>query len=130
MGSPLVNDVYGVAIYKDKEVVWGNHANGKTNGAVVIASNIKDKNTYKPLTKAIDGVSALVSEKNSIYYVDATSSKLYRAKHHDGKFEIDMIHDKLAKINAIQVLDKYLYINDAVGLHVLKTSNDKATKGY
>lgn len=38
-GVPQVNDVWGVAVYKDKEVVWGNHANGQTEGAVNIASN-------------------------------------------------------------------------------------------
>ena len=79
---------------------------------------------YTPIIKTIDGVSALTSEKNNIYFADVSSSKLYRAKHHDKKFEIDVIHDKLAKIHAIQALDKYLYIVDAVGLHVLKTSND------
>ena len=41
-----------------------------------------------------------------------------------------MVHDKIAKIKQISVLDKYIYVADPVGLHVLKTSTDKATKGY
>jgi hypothetical protein len=71
-----------------------------------------------------------VTEKNAIYFTDSTNSKVYRAKHHDGKFAIDLIRDKLLHVNQIQVLDKYLYYADSTGLHVLKTSKDKATKGY
>lgn len=58
----------------------GNSKNGKTNGAIVISSNTKDPKTYKALTKEIDGVKALTSEANSIYYADNTN-KVYRAKH-------------------------------------------------
>lgn len=99
-GVPEVSDLWGVAVYKDKEVVWGNHANGKKNGAVVIASNTADPKTYTSLSKDIDGIGSLVSESNAIYYVD-TNSKIYRAKHHNGKFEIDMVHDKISKIKSI-----------------------------
>lgn len=123
------SDVFSVAVYKDKEVVWGNHANGKTNGAVIISSNTTDPKTYKALTKDIDGVVSVVSEGSAIYYVD-TTSKVYRARHHDGKFEIDMVHDKVPKIRQIAVLDKYIYMSDNTGFKVLKTSTDLATKGY
>ena len=41
-----------------------------------------------------------------------------------------MVHDKLQQIRHIGVLDKYIYVNDVTGFRVLKTSTDKATKGY
>ena len=116
-------------MYKDKDVVWGNSKNGKTNGAVVISSNTKDPKTYKPLVTDIDGVKGLASEANLIYYVD-TANKIHRAKHTEGKFVIDVVHEKIANIQNIAVLDKYIYINDPTGIRVLKTSSDKSTKGY
>lgn len=67
-GVPEVSELYGVAVYKNKEVVWGNHIDGKENGAVVIASNTQDPKTYKALTKDIEGVSSIVAEGSSIYY--------------------------------------------------------------
>lgn len=125
-----MSNVFGVAVYKDKQVVWSNRAYGKTNGALLIASNVMDPSSYKVLVDNTNNVSSVVSEGSSIYYVDAAASKIYRAKHHDGKFEIDMINSHPTKIYHIQVLDKYIYIADPSGLHVLKTSNDKSTKGY
>lgn len=41
-----------------------------------------------------------------------------------------MVHDKITGLTQIGVLDKYLYGVNSTGIYVLKTSTDKATKGY
>jgi len=128
-GGTYVNDPWGVAVYKDKDVVWGQHSKGKENGAVILATNTQDTKTYLTLENGIDGIQSLASEYSAIYYTDL-ASKIYRAKHNNGKFEIDMVHDKIPGISQIGVLDKYLYAANSTGLYVLKTSSDKATKGY
>lgn len=131
-GVPETNNVYGVAVYKDKQVVWSSYAKveGKATGSLYIASNTQDPKSYKALVNNTGGVTSVVSEKSSIYFLDPTNSRLYRAKHHDGKFEVDIINSNLNKIYQIQVLDKFLYVVNADGLSVLRTTSDKSTKGY